>query len=197
MWCLRVKQQAWGKGKNMRCPGSTPLSGGGHSSCSRIWAASRSHRGAPWSHKGKGTKWLFCRSHRSSSWQGLVPQRWHKACYLTKCSRTLEQTCFNGPGEGCSSLHRMGPPKLRTLVLWFHWCRFRSNDKYFKALKKVFCLSLKVMPINGVKIVLWVNQGLFLLAFFKARIKELIFFFFLPLFHSCYSDILKKKQQDL
>lgn len=144
MKCHSVKQQAWGKGKDVRCPGSTSLSGGGDSSCSRIWATVRLRRGAPWPYKGKGTKWLFCRSHRSSSWQGLVPQRWHKACYLTKRSRILEQTCYNGPGEGCISLHRMGPAKQST-ALWFHWCRFRSNDRCFKALKKVFCLSLKVM----------------------------------------------------
>lgn len=65
----------------------------------------------------------------------------------------------------------------KSAELWFNWCTFRSYDGYFKALKKVFRLSLKVMLINGIKIVLWVNRGLFLLSFFKARTKEQIFFF--------------------
>lgn len=90
MQCSSVKQQAWDKGKDGHCTDSTSLNGRGGTHPAAEFGPLADCAEVLHDHKGKITKQLFCRSHRSSSWQGLVPQRWHKAYYLTKHSRMFE-----------------------------------------------------------------------------------------------------------
>lgn len=108
---------------------------------------------------------------RAAAWQ----------CAPTHCVNALGRVLLPAPP---------GPTATQGAKLGFHRCMLSSTDRYFKALKEVFCLSLEVMPLNDLKMVLS-ESGVVCKAFFRDRIQDHIFF---PLIRIYYSDLLKKKQ---